>query len=205
MSLSAIGSSNDLSTLLRTSGLSADKIAVVQKDVEDLQKSSPSVSASGTQSLDSEAFRTALESRIDSDVSAGKLSEADGAAVKQALGLTDPAENGDTEAASGSAGAATASAAATGGSGRAGGPGGGGTAEKTEVSRTETVAKGVKTTTVLYDDGSTETTTTFTSDPDTKTSNDTGPSSADAAEAYGQGAEAWLKAIEPGTLFDVKA
>lgn len=210
MSISAIGSSGDLSSILRTSGLSADKIAVVQKDVQDLQEStSPSISASGTSSLDSESFRKALESRIDSDVESGKLSEQDGTAVKQALGLTDAASaDGSADAdADGDTTDAAAGTAASGGAGRAGGHGGGGggTAEKTEVSRTETVSKGVKTIVILYDDGSSETQTSFTSDPDTKPSNDTGASSAEAAQAYGQGADAYLKTLDPGTLFDVKA
>lgn len=209
MSLSVAGSNNDLSTLLRTSGLSADKVAVVQKDVEDLQKSSPSISASVTQPLDSEAFRKALESRIDSDVQSGKLSAGDGDTVKQALGLNETsAADGSSGTASGSTGTTTTAAAAA-GSGQAAGPrgggGGGGSTEKTEVSRTETVSKGVKTTIILYDDGSTDTQTTFTADPDTKTSNDTGASSAEAAQAYGQGADAYRKTLEPGTLFDVKA
>ncbi|MCJ2177309.1 hypothetical protein [Novosphingobium album (ex Hu et al. 2023)] len=208
MSISAVGSSNDLSTMLRTSGLSAEKIAVVQKDVEDLQNSSPSISASAAQSLDSESFRKALESRIDSDVQSGKLSAEDGDAVKQALGLNGT-ESADGSGDSDSDSADAATTAAAGRSARAGGPhgggGGSGSAEKTEVSRTETVSKGVKTTVILYDDGSTETQTAFTSDPDTKPLNDTVPSSVEAAQAYGQGADAWRKSIEPGTLFDVKA
>ena len=206
MSITAIGSSSDLSSMLRTSGLSADKIEIVQKDVEDLQNST-SISVSGAQSLDSESFRKALESRIDSDVEAGKLSEEDGDAVKQALGLNDTGSADGAEGTGSETADAASEASASGGAGRAGGGGGGGgEAEKAEVSRTETVSKGVKTTVIVYDDGSSETTTSFTSDPDTKPSSDSGSTtSAEAAKAYGQGAEAYLSAIEPGTLFDVQA
>ncbi|MEJ2409171.1 MAG: hypothetical protein P8Y58_00240 [Novosphingobium sp.] len=107
MPIAATGSPSDLSSMLRTSGLSADKIKVVQKNVDDIRKSA-SMPSSAVPPLDGAAFRKALDARIESDVAVGKLSQGDGAAVKQALGLNDAAAGESPADADGDSAAADA-------------------------------------------------------------------------------------------------
>lgn len=56
----------------------------------------------------------------------------------------------------------------------------------------------MKTTVITYDDGTSDTQTSFTTDPDSK------PSS-NAEKAYGQDAGSYLASLDPGTLFKVSA
>lgn len=200
-SISATSSSTDLTSLLRASGLSLKAAEVVQDDVDQLQPTI-STSSSTAQTLDSESFRRALSARIDSDVSNGDLTDEEAKAVKQTLGLEEQITTGSSDETSddGSSGSSTVSSgqsAAPAGGG--GGGGGGGEEQKTEVSRTETIAKGVKTTIIVYDDGTTETQTSFTTDPDTR------PANEEEGRDFSKRTESYLSSIDPGTLFSVYA
>ncbi|MCJ2182470.1 hypothetical protein MTR62_07140 [Novosphingobium sp. 1949] len=194
MSISAIGASTDVTSLLRGASLSLSTLAVVSDDIEEITQSGSTVSA---RTLDTATFQAALSARIDEDVASGQLSESEAAKVKQALGLTsedgtDTASD-ETEASSGTQAANTVAAPSGGGGGS------GGESEKTEVSRSETIANGIKTTVIVYDDGSSETQVSYTMAPNT-------PPEPLIASAYGQDdAESYLFHMTPGTFVDIAA
>jgi len=188
------GSNSALSALLKAGGASAKAVDVVAKDIADIEKAS---AASGTQSLSSDSLKTALSSKIDADVASGKLTEKDASAVKQALGLpSQDTSDGSTAQAGASSGAACGSGAK--GHGDGDGDHGGGGAAKTEVSRVDTVANGLKTTVITYSDATTDTQTTVTTDPDTKAKNP-------VEEAYAPDAGSYVKSLEPGSLVQTMA
>ena len=71
---SAASSGSTLASLLQTSGLSADKIKIVEGDLADTQQSlASSMSASVSGTVDSTAFRAAIDAKIADDVASGKL------------------------------------------------------------------------------------------------------------------------------------
>ncbi len=202
MSIGAVGSGTDITSLLRANGLSSTTADYVASEVQDVTQASGPIS---TQTLDQESVSAALSARIDADVAAGKLSASDASTIKQTLGLSEDTSSGEsstatTAAASTEASASSASSAAS-GAGGAGGGGGGSddSSDKTEVSRTETIANGVKTTVIVYDDGSSETQVAYTAAPDTS-------QSAAVASAYGQeDADSYLASIAHGTFLDTQA
>ena len=158
MSISSIGSSDAsyyalLASRLQSNGLSVQKAALVAGDAKvAVAKIAPVRSAP----LDKAALRDALESRIAADVSAGKLTAEDAKTVSATLDQMDPA------AASAEQNKGLAANASKGKTGHGGGGHGGGdsSANKTEVSETVTVIGQIKKTTILYTDGTSDTTTT---------------------------------------------
>ena len=155
MSIASVGSRDAaysalLSSRLQAQGLSAQKTALVLGDAKVALEKIQSVRGGPP---DKAAIRDALESRIDADVASGRLTEADAKTVNYTLDQIDPQ------------GAAPAHSQGVGGH-KGGGPhggggeGGGGSANKTELSETVTVTGQLKKTTILYTDGTTESTTT---------------------------------------------
>ncbi|HEX7857395.1 MAG TPA: hypothetical protein VF503_27255 [Sphingobium sp.] len=214
MSIGAVGSNTQLATSLQAAGLSSDKIKLVETDLQQAQQSS---TASGSSGVDSKAVRATLDKQISADVASGKLSQDDADKIGKALDQMD----GTTTASGGAGGAGKA-----GGPPGGGGGGGGGSTEKTEQSRTVTVAGGVKTTVITYTDGSTETQTAVDfSDADTssaaKAKKADEPSKTDDAARAGKSGKSggssetaasddkavqeYLSKIEPGSLFDAYA
>lgn len=195
---SAASSGSTLASLLQTSGLSADKIKIVEGDLADTRQSlASSMSASVSGTVDSTAFRAAIDAKIADDVASGKLTAKDAEAVGKALDQIEGAASG-ASASTDASGAASVTAAAAGGHG-----GGGGGDTKTEVSRVETVAGGIMTTVITYSDGSTETQTSVTTDPDTGSTNAT--SGTKTGKSDEQKAQDYLASLQPGTLFNVMA
>ncbi|MET0365316.1 MAG: hypothetical protein ABW169_11760 [Sphingobium sp.] len=195
--MSSIGSvgasgSNAVVSALQSKGLSQDKIKIVEDDLQEAQAGT----STGSQAVDAKAVRAALDSKIADDVASGTLSEEDAATISKAL---DEMDGTATSGASASGGAKGAGGARPAGGG---GGGGGGSEEKTELSRTETVSGGVKTTVITYTDGTTETKTTYGA---TDTSPKAGSSSASASDQDADAAQNYLSKIEPGTLFDAYA
>jgi hypothetical protein len=83
---SAASSGSTLASLLQTSGLSADKIKIVEGDLADTRQSlASSMSASVSGTVDSTAFRAAIDAKIADDVASGKLTAKDAEAVGKAL------------------------------------------------------------------------------------------------------------------------
>lgn len=201
---SAASSGSTLASLLQTSGLSADKIKIVEGDLADTQQSlASSMSASVSGTVDSTAFRAAIDAKIADDVASGKLTAKDAEAVGKALDQIERAASGASASADAS-GAASVTAAAAGSARPAGGhDGGGGGDTKTEVSRVETVVGGIMTTVITYSDGTTETQTSVTTDPDTGSAN--AASGAKAGKSDEQKAQDYLASLQPGTLFNVMA
>lgn len=192
MSISAVVSGTEISSLLRGSGLTTSRIAYVANEIADLEQAT---SAIATRTLDNDAFRTALAARIDSDVAAGKLNESDGRTIKQALGLPlqRDTENG-TEPTSSDSASPPPQTVRTSPDGTATGEAG-----KSEISRSETIAGGVRTVVILYDDGTSESEVSYTTEPDT-------PVVPFVASAYGQeDAETYLLTIAHGTFVDLHA
>ncbi|WP_292959523.1 hypothetical protein [Novosphingobium sp. UBA1939] len=195
---SAASSGSTLASLLQTSGLSADKIKIVEGDLADTRQSlASSMSASVSGTVDSTAFRAAIDAKIADDVASGKLTAKDAEAVGKALDQIEGTASG-ASASTDASGAASVTAAAAGGHG-----GGGGGDTKTEVSRVETVAGGIMTTVITYSDGSTETQTSVTTDPDTGSTNAT--SGTKTGKSDEQKAQDYLASLQPGTLFNVMA
>ncbi len=156
MSISLSTSTSPLTSALTAQGLSSRKAALVESD---LQASVQAVSGSGGAKPATAEVRAALNERMDADVAAGKLSREDADAVNETLDAMDEAGGGeaaDPAAAASGEGTAKANGAAKGGA-PAGGGGGGGSSEKTELYRTEVDSGTVKTITITYTDGTTET------------------------------------------------
>jgi hypothetical protein len=198
---SAASSGSTLASLLQTSGLSADKIKIVEGDLADTRQSlASSMSASVSGTVDSTAFRAAIDAKIADDVASGKLTAKDAEAVGKALDQIEGTASGATPTQWSSLGQAAAAGTAR----PAGGHGGGGGGDtKTEVSRVETVAGGIMTTVITYSDGSTETQTSVTTEPDTGSTNAT--SGTKTGKSDEQKAQDYLASLQPGTLFNVMA
>jgi hypothetical protein len=155
MSIASVGSRDAaysalLSSRLQAQGLSAQKTALVLGDAKVALEKIQSVRGGPP---DKAAIRDALESRIAADVASGRLTEADAKTVNDTLDQIDPqgAAPAHSQGAGGHKG---------GGPHGGGGEGGGGSANKTELSETVTVTGKLKKTTILYTDGTTESTTT---------------------------------------------
>ena len=155
MSIASVGSRDAaysalLSSRLQSQGLSAQKTALVLGDAKVALEKIQSVRGGPP---DKAAIRDALESRIAADVASGRLTEADAKTVNDTLDQIDPqgAPPAHSQGAGGHKG---------GGPHGGGGEGGGGSANKTELSETVTVTGKLKKTTILYTDGTTESTTT---------------------------------------------
>jgi hypothetical protein len=194
MSVGAIGSGNPLLNILQANGLSSQQAQTVASDLKD---SIESVAQSSGSKPDRAAVRAAVEQRLASDVSSGKLTQAQADAVTKTL---------DKFAAKAGDGAGGVQGA--GGAGHAHGAGGkhgGGAPAKTELSSVVTVTGNIQTTTITYTDGSTETET-ATISGDTPTA---GSSSQAATAAAGsnsaQGLGAYLSKIDPGSLLQLLA
>jgi hypothetical protein len=159
MSIASVGSRDAaysalLSSRLQAQGLSAQKTALVLGDAKVALEKVQSVRGGPP---DKAAIRDALESRIAADVASGKLTEADAKTVNDTLDQIDPQSPppAHPQDAGGHKG---------GGPHGGGGEGGGGSANKTELSETVTVTGKLKKTTILYTDGTSESTTTVLSD-----------------------------------------
>jgi hypothetical protein len=220
-SVSATASDSFLSRL-ETNGLSASKAQLVEDDLSQVESSSGSTGSSSS-SIDMQTMRAALDAKIDEDVSSGKLSETDAAAVRKTLdqmgGQTDDTGTTGQSSAATTKAAATQSegAAQTGASGGATGGGAGGSTAKTEVSETVTINGPLKTTVITYSDGSTQTTTTVATETDEQkygkqqASQDAAATAnaADTSAASNAGtntaAMKYLSTLAPGTLFSQMA
>ena len=203
MSIASIGSRDAaysalLSSRLQAQGLSSQKTALVLGDAKvALEK----VQAVRSGPPDKAAIRDALESRIAADVASGKLTEEDAKTVNATLDQIDPNGPPDRQA-QGPEG--------HGGQGKGGGPhgggGGDGSANKTELSETVTVTGKLKKTTILYTDGTSESTTKVLSDS-AKDSKYVKSPVYDLMKASAEttGADAktrnYLSTLDPGSLF----
>lgn len=189
ISLGTGGTTNPLLRTLEAQGLSATKAGLVGKDLEaSLTQVSGSISSGKP---DVAAVRDVLDKRIADDVSSGALSQEDAAKINKTLDTMQADASGgtDTDAAAPVTSQAKGSGAHGGGSG--------GAASKTEASRTVTVAGGMKTTTITYTDGSTETTTAIASSADDAKAAEAHPSAVEA-----NATNAYAPQIAPGSLVD---
>jgi hypothetical protein len=204
MSVASIGTRDAaysalLSSQLQARGLSAQKTALVLGDAKvALEK----VQAVRNGPPDKAAIRDALESRIAADVASGKLTEEDAKTVNATLDQIDPKSPPDQQP-QGPAGHGGKGGGPHGG----GGEGGGGAANKTELSETVTVTGKLKKTTILYTDGTSESTTTVLTDS-VKDSKYIKSPVYDLMKASAEttGADAktrnYLSTLDPGSLFN---
>jgi hypothetical protein len=194
MSIDSITSVNPLFTQLQTQGLSASQAQLVAADVTSVTggASAGSIPAPITTSM-----RAAINTKLASDVLAGKLSESDAAAVQKTLdGLGSQADGSTTDASNPTDTTTTAPATDTKGTGKAH-HGGGGGKSKTEVSEDVTIDGSVETTVITYSDNTTSTTTSTVDAADTPpTSN---PVSARDAQAA---TKDYTQSIAPGLIVD---
>ena len=206
MSISSITSNSAsyyalLASRLQSNGLSVQKASLVTADAKvALEKVAPTRRGP----MDKAAVRDALESRISADVKAGKLTKEDAQTIHATLEQMDPLGQAPAE------NQGLADNASKGKSGHVeGGHGGGGgdsAANKTEVSETVTVIGQIKKTTILYTDGTSETTTkTLTNS--VKDSQYAKNSVYDMMKAHAENSDPQTKAsnylatITPGSLF----
>jgi hypothetical protein len=161
MSISSITSNSAsyyalLASRLQSNGLSVQKASLVTADAKvALEKVAPVQRGP----IDKAALRDALESRISADVKAGKLTKEDAQTIHSTLEQMDPLGQAPAEN-QGLADNASKGKSGHGEGGHGGGGGGGDSAaNKTEVSETVTVIGQIKKTTILYTDGTSETTT----------------------------------------------
>ncbi|CAN5130549.1 hypothetical protein BH10PSE13_BH10PSE13_06850 [soil metagenome] len=182
MALGAVGSSTALTGALLAKGLTSDTAKLVRQDLD--QSVATSTDASGK--VDGLAVRAKLDDQIAADVASGKLSKDDAAAIAKVLDEVDKASDATD---------ATPAKGAAGGGGPPGGGGGGGSSEKTELSRTVDIVGNIKTTTIKYTDGTSETKSGFTTDKSKK-------EAASGAASDDAKARSWLATIEPGSLVD---
>ena len=204
MSISSIGSTDAsyyalLASRLQSNGLSVQKATLVAGDAKAaLEKVAPIRSVP----LDKTALRDALESRISADVASGKLTKEDAKTINTTLDQMDPKGPPPPQ------NQGLAANASKGKSGHGGGGHGGGdsSANKTELSETVTVIGQIKKTTILYTDGTSETTTTTLSNS-TKDSKyvkspvfDLMKSSAETSNPQKKTSN-YLSTITPGSLF----
>jgi hypothetical protein len=165
MSISSITSNSAsyyalLASRLQSNGLSVQKASLVTADAKvALEKVAPVQ----RRPIDKAAMRDALESRISADVSAGKLTKEDAQTIHATLDQMDPLGQAPAEnqglADNASKGKSGHGEGGHGGGGHGGGGAGDSAANKTEVSETVTVIGQIKKTTILYTDGTSETTT----------------------------------------------
>lgn len=196
MMVSSVSSTNSFVTQLKANGLSANKVTIVEKDLAAVEKASAFASGSTTTTISSASVRAALNTKIDADVSSGKLSASDAAAVKKTLDKIDAQSGASTTTSQSTSAARGSSADAPTKAGKAGG-GGGGSSAKTEVSETVTVTGSTKTTTITYSDNTTDTTTT------TATAADQAEYAKPAvSDATNNVAKTYLSTIEPGSLIN---
>lgn len=201
MSVTAVTSGAEVTNLLRGTGLTSYQTRLSETQADDLQQAQlQQTAAISASAINADALRQALVAQIDSDVADGKLSQEDATQVKQALGLADTENASEDSAASDEDSGGLVTHSTTQAAGHAGGGAGGGSeSEPSEISRTESIANGVKTTVILYDDGTTETQVTYTTTPDT-------PQVPLVASAYGkEDAESYLLNIAHGTFLDLRA
>ena len=160
MSISSITSNNAsyyalLTARLQSNGLSVQKASLVANDAKvALEKVAPVQRGP----IDKAAMRDALESRLTADVKAGKLTKEDAQTIPATLDQMDPLGPAPAEN-QGLADNASKGKSGHGEGGHGGGGGGDNSANKTEVSETVTVIGQIKKTTILYTDGTSETTT----------------------------------------------
>jgi hypothetical protein len=161
MSISSITSNSAsyyalLASRLQSNGLSVQKASLVTADAKvALEKVAPVQRGP----IDKAALRDVLESRISADVKAGKLTKEDALTIHSTLEQMDPLGQAPAEN-QGLADNASKGKSGHGEGGHGGGGGGGDSAaNKTEVSETVTVIGQIKKTTILYTDGTSETTT----------------------------------------------
>ena len=205
MSISSIGSSHAsyyalLASRLQSNGLSVQKAALVAGDAKvALEKIAPVQKGP----LDKAALRDALESRIAADVASGTLTAEDAQTVNTTLDQMDP--RGSAAQNQGLAANASKGKPGHGGGGHGGGGGESG-ANKTDVSETVTVIGQIKKTTILYTDGTSETTTTTLSNSAKDSKYIKNPvfdrmkASAETNDPYKKTSN-YLSTIAPGTLF----
>ncbi len=167
MTIGLVSTSNPLASSLAMQGLTSSQIELVEADLDEALKNAGVDSGQST-SVDMKSVRAALDAAIADDVKKGNLSQDDAGKIGKALDQMDAAAT--TESVEG--GASTGGGAPAGGAGGGGGGGASGS-EKTEVSRTVTVSGGVKTTVILYSDGTNDTETSVDlSAKDTKAASD---------------------------------
>jgi hypothetical protein len=184
MTLNAVGINSALTSTLRSQGLTSAKAQRVSEELtQSIQDSTDLLGQ-----VDEQAARSKLDEAIAADVASGNLSEQDAATITKTL------DEADQAAAASGGGESPATAASAGPAGGGGGGGGGGSEEKTELSRTVIVAGGIKTTLIIYTDGTSET--------KTVAANGAPDSKPDTTAADGAKAKDWLARIEPGTLID---
>jgi hypothetical protein len=190
VSIGSVNSNNALSSALQANGLSADKIALV---ADDLQQVEQAQGAPVNTSVDSASVRQALEKKIDEDVKAGKLSQEDATAIKKTLDDMGGASRSTTQA----------SKAAAGGKPHGGGGhgGGGGSSQKTILSEVVTVTGALQTTLITYTDDTTDTET----QPVTGDSTPSGSSTGGTTTGPDQTASDYLSTIDPGSLYTAYA
>lgn len=204
MSIASIGSRDAtysalLSSRLQSQGLSAQKTAVVLGDAKfALEK----VQAVRKGPVDKAAIRDALESRIAADVASGKLTEDDAKTVHATLDQIDPNAPTDHQP----QGPDDHKGGGGKGGGHGGGGEGGGSANKTELSESVTVTGKLKKTTILYTDGTSETTTKVLSDSAKDSKYIKSPVydlMKASAETMGAGDKTrnYLATLDPGSLF----
>lgn len=192
MAIGSIGSSNPLLRDLQSAGISSQKAKVA---ADDITQALQSVGRNGKGAPDPAKVRDAVNERIADDVKSGKLSQADADKVFKTLDNLQAkfAANGPPPGA---------------GPGGGGGAAGGGEASKVELSRTVTVSGGVRTTTIVYTDGSTETSSqvdTGAGGDDAKNGSDKVNQAANAPYAANPAVNKlldYLKSVKPGSLFE---
>ena len=207
MSISSITSNNAsyyalLTARLQSNGLSVQKASLVANDAKvALEKVAPVQRGP----IDKAAMRDALESRLTADVKAGKLTKEDAQTIHATLDQMDPLGPAPAEN-QGLADNASKGKSGHGEGGHGGGGGGDNSANKTEVSETVTVIGQIKKTTILYTDGTSETTTkTLTNS--VKDSQYAKNSVYDMMKAHAENSDPQTKAsnylatITPGSLF----
>mgnify|MGYP001554427583 CR=1 FL=1 len=200
MTISSVSSTNSFAVQLKANGLSASTVKLVENDLTVAEKASAFASGSTTATISSATVRAALNTKIDADVSSGKISASDAAAVKKTLDKIDSQSGAATSASQATPAAGGTAASAPAKAGKAGGGGhggGGGSSGKTELSETITVSGTTKTTTIIYSDNTTETTTTTATAADMAEYAE--PAASDTANNV---AKTYLSTIEPGSLIN---
>lgn len=161
MSISALGNQlllqspqNRLAADLEKNGLSPTTAAAVSKEIDAAVQSS-STDSSGRP--DRTSVRANIDAKIKADVQSGTLTQEQADMVTKTLDAMDQKLSQQ--------GGPPAGGPPVGGPPPGGGDQGGGesssSSSKTEISESSVVSGGMKTTTVVYSDGSTETTTTY--------------------------------------------
>jgi len=183
MTISSISTINPLQKQLETKGLTSAKANLVASDVSaSIPQGSGATPASITAPV-----RAAIDAKISADVSSGKLSEKDAAAVRKTLDDATAAPSGTTGAPSGVAATGATAGKGSGGGAHGGGGGGGSDSAKTILSEAVTVTGSTETTVITYTDGttSTETGTAAVGEEDQQAMPPEAPVASAAADNYG--------------------